>query len=959
MQPSRFGRAAVGALLVMLLAALPAVAQTGTIAGVLVDAENGETLIGANARIEGTATGAATDIDGRFAISNVEPGTYTLVFSYIGYNTATVTEVVVAAGETTRLELALTPESVSIDEVIVEATALTNTEASLLRTRQKAAAVSDAISAQAMAQTGSGDAADAMSKVTGASVVGGKYVYVRGLGGRYSSAQLNGTNLPSADPDQNSAQLDLFPTNLLDNIVATKTFTPDQPGSFSGGSVNITTKAFPDALTFKLSSSLAYNTEVSFSDDFLTGPTGETDWLGFDEGMREIPAALNGSDLKIPRASQARNNPDLAQQLDALSKSFNSVMVPRPGEAGMNQGYALSFGNQFSLFGRPFGFVASGTYSRAYGGYEDGATAQFEATDPNADSLNVNFDFADRVGEQKAGWGLLGNLTYQVHPYHELGFNVLRTQDGEQVGRYQVGTYPKNTRPPVHFETYVLQYTERAVSSYQGRGAHYLKGAADLRAEWNAAVTSTSQEDPDLRFFFDQFVQVDLDRDGTPDTTVYDINLGSSNATPPTRVFRDLQEDNVEANVSFELPVHLGLASALRFKTGASFLRKERAFRERKFNYRDNALDFSDFGGDIDAFFSSENVGIIAENDGRHTFGNTIEEGTRPANNYDGTQQVTGVFGMVDASLSRRLRFIGGARYETTDMEIISQDSTKAAGEISEGDVLPSLNLIYALGQNMNLRASATRTLARPTFREIAPFTSFSFAGGPELSGNPDLERTLITNLDARWEWFARPGEIYAVSGFYKYFQDPIERVFLSNNNQVSFVNVPSATVYGLEFEIRKTMGWLAEPLRYLTVSANLALIHSNVDVPPRELELAEGFDIGAMRPFQGQSPYVLNVGLAYENYESGTLATLAFNRYGERLSSVTLGGAPNIFEQPRNDLFVSVGQRVFNLLDVRLSIDNLLRADFVESQEYKGATFVTRRYDLGRTVKLSFSYDL
>jgi len=938
--------------------ALPAYAQNGSLVGIVVDSENGEPLIGANVLVQGTVTGTAADLDGRYTLKLPE-GTYAVEYRYIGYNRKVVEGVSMVAGQVTRIDISLAPESVGLDEVVVEARSLENTEAAMLSQRQKSAAFKDAISAEAMSQSGSGDAAEAMSKVTGASVVGGKYVYVRGLGGRYSNAQLNNTNLPSADPDQNSAQLDLFPTNLLDNIVATKTFTPDQPGSFSGGSLNITTKAFPDALSFKFTSSLAYNTQTSMSDRFLAGPTSGADWLGRDGGLRAIPKSIDIADLDIPRPSQARDDPEMAQQLDQLSKAFSGVMVPVVGEAGPNHGYALSFGDQFSLFGQPFGFTTSGTYSRDFGGYEDGSMAQFEATDPNADSLNVNFDFRDMLGEQTTAWGLMSNFTYQVHPHHEIGFNLLRTQEGEQHGRYQTGIYPKNSRPPVQYETYVLQYTERSVASYQARGDHFLKGLAGLRAEWNAALTGTRQEEPDLRFFFDQFVHVDLDRDGTPDTTVYDINLGSSNATPPTRVFRDLHEDNAEANFSLELPIRVGLPSAVRLKTGGAFLRKERGFTERKFNYRDNSLDFSDFGGDVSAFFDAQNVGIVGEEDGRYTFGNTIEEGTRAANNYDGTQEILAAFAMLDLPILRDLRFIGGVRYETTEMGIVSRDSTQAPGSISERDLLPSLSVVYAVGGNMNVRASATRTLARPTFREIAPFTSFSFAGGAELSGNPDLDRTLVSNLDVRWEWFARPGEVLSVSGFYKLFENPIERVFVSNNNQVTFVNVPEATVFGVEFEVRKNMGFIAGWLNNVTANANLALIESEVEVPQRERDFALGFDIPATRPFQGQSPYVLNVGVAYENYRSGTTASASFNRFGERLSSVTLGGAPNVFEQPRNDLFVSVGQRLVNILTVKVSVDNVLDTDFVESQEYKDATFVTRRYKLGRTFKLSFTYDL
>ena len=933
----------------------PALAQKqGTIVGVVVDSENGETLPGANVVIEGTSIGTTTDLDGNYKLQ-VEPGTYNLVFSYIGYNNATVQNVEVTAGAPTRIEMELTSEAIGMDEVVVEARAVQNSEAALLSQRQKAVAMKDAISAEAMSQSGTGDAAEAMSKVTGASVVAGKYVYVRGLGGRYSSAQLNGTSLPSADPDQNSAQLDLFPTNLLDNIVATKTFTPDQPGSFSGGSVNITTKDFPETFTLKASASTSYNTAISLSDNFLTSPSSDTDWLGFDDGLRSVPDVLEG-DVSIPRPTQATRDPEMAQQLNVASEAFGNVMTPLPGEAGLNRSYSLSVGNQFSLFGRPFGVVASGTYNRDYSGYGAGTTAQFEATDPAATSLNPTFNLNDTRGTHQVNWGLISNLSYEPHPFHQIGFNVLRTQDGESLGRYQVGPYPKNLAETVRYETYVTQYTERSVMSFQTRGEHYLKALSDLRVDWNAAYTDTKQDEPDLRFFFNQFVDVTR---GDSTVRLRDINTGSSNATFPSRIFRNLQEDNREGNLNLELPLDVGLASPVRFKTGGSYLRKERMFGERKFDYNDNVLDFSNFDGDIEAYFSNENVGIISEEDGRFTFGNTIQENSVAANNYNASQEVAGVYAMAELPLFQRLRVIGGARYETTDMEIISEDPSKQPGRISTGDLLPSLNLIYALRNNMNLRLSGSRTLARPTFREIAPFTSFSFAGGPTEFGNPELNRTLITNLDARWEWFAQPGEILAVSGFYKYFQDPIERVIVSNNNQITYNNVNQATVLGAEFEVRERLGWIASPLNALVANANLALIYSEVDVPARELEFAQGFDLDPTRAFQGQSPYVLNLGLAYENPNSGTLASLSYNRFGRRLMAVSLGGAPNIFEQPRNDLYASIGQRVFGTLELKFSIDNLLGAAYVESQEYKGRAYTTREYEIGRTYKLSISYDL
>ncbi|RMF61479.1 MAG: TonB-dependent receptor, partial [Bacteroidetes bacterium] len=229
-----------------------------------------------------------------------------------------------------------------------------------------------------------------------------------------------------------------------------------------------------------------------------------------------------------------------------------------------------------------------------------------------------------------------------------------------------------------------------------------------------------------------------------------------------------------------------------------------------------------------------------------------------------------------------------------------------------------------------------------------------------QTAGNPDLQRTLINNYDVRWEWFMRPGEVLAVSGFYKYFKNPIERVVISNNDQETYQNVPRARVAGVEFEVRKLLDFVALPVvRRMTVSTNLALIHSETDVPERELAFAEGFDIGTTRPFQGQSPYVFNLTLAYDHLERGTSVSASYNRFGKRLARVSIGGTPNIFEFGRNDLNLVVKQRLVGNVDARFAVANLLDDDYVEGQEYNGRRFEARRYRLGVTYKLSLTYNL
>ena len=287
-----------------------AVAQeSGSIFGKIVDSMTGEDLIGANLFLEGTTIGAASDLEGNYRITNIPSGIYTLSASMVGYTKLTVAELEIKSGESKKLDISLTSEAIETEEVVVTARMILNNEASLLKNRQKSNSISDAISSELISRSGSSNAGDAMTKVTGASVVDGKYVFVRGLGDRYSSMHLNGTELPSADPDKKAFNMDLFPTGVLDNIVTIKSFTPDKPGNFSGGLVDIATKSYPDVFTLKLSGSSSYNSSVTFNDKFLTYNGCKTDWLGFDDGSRAMPEIFSNPNLVIPTKSSARNNP--------------------------------------------------------------------------------------------------------------------------------------------------------------------------------------------------------------------------------------------------------------------------------------------------------------------------------------------------------------------------------------------------------------------------------------------------------------------------------------------------------------------------------------------------------------------------------------------------------------------------------------------------------------------------
>ncbi|MDX1428785.1 MAG: TonB-dependent receptor [Rhodothermales bacterium] len=947
---------AIIALLVGLALAAPLRAQstdspeTGTVAGVVVDAQTGETLIGANVVLDGTLIGSTTDIDGHYTIPAVPVGLQTLVFSYIGYTQQTVRNVEVERGGLTRIDIALSPQTVGMDEVVVEARALRNNEAVLLRDRQKALAVSDAISAEAISKSGSSNAADAMEKVTGASVVGGKYVYVRGLGERYASTHLNGAEMPSADPDKKAVQFDLFPANLLDNIVTIKTFTPDKPGNFSGGLVDISTKAFPEELDVKFSAKASFNSGTHFGNDFLTYPGGGTDWLGVDDGTRGLPSLLSDPNLVIPSAQRARRDAELAAMLDAVSKSFNSVMAPLAATAPANSSYSLSIGSRTDLIKRPLGFVVSLTYSRSASSYDNGTTGRYSFT---GSDLATDLDLKDALSSDEINWGGIANVSYQFSPRHELGLNTLYSRSAESAARLQEGLWPKELGDDpnsIRTNRYLL-YTEREIYSFQLRGKHNLPFLAGTTIEWNASNARTLQDEPDRRFFASTRRTI-----GTTEV----LSASSSGFSDPSRYFRNLDETNRNAALDVSVPFKAWTGTKGKVKFGGAAQRSDRDFRERVFSYS-SSPDIR-FEGNPETYFAAANMGIVALDTlrKRFEFGQVISDDTKLRNNYDGTGEVDAAYAMIELPLTRALKIVGGARLETTDIRVASRDSSVGIGSLDRTDVLPSVNAVYALTDNMNLRAAFTKTLARPTFREIAPFESFDFTVGDFRIGNPDLDRTRITNYDLRWEWFTRPGEILAVSLFYKDLENPIEEAIVGGTNgQLQYQNVDRAKVYGAEIEVRSALDFIWGRLSNFSTGVNFSLVKSIVDIPETERAAREAVNpnIGKTRELQGQSPYILNADLSYDNAGNGTSVGAFFNVFGRRLSNVSLGGTPDVFERPSAQLDLSVSQRLHRNWSVNSAVKNVLNSTRKWSHLFNDQEFVYQEYNRGQTFSLGVTF--
>jgi outer membrane receptor protein involved in Fe transport len=936
----------------------------GLIIGKIIDSKTGEELIGANILLEGTNIGSSTDLNGNFEIKSVNSGTYTLIASMVGYSKLIVTEVDVKNNQSVKLDLTLTPEAIETDEVIVTARMLEDNEASLLKQRQKSNSISDAISSELISRSGSSNAADAMSKVTGASVVGGKYVFVRGLGERYSNTHLNGTELPSADPDKKSFNMDLFPSGVLENITTIKSFTPDKPGNFSGGIVDIATKSYPDKFTFKLSGSSSYNSATSLNENFLSYNGGGKDWLGMDDGSRNIPASVANPDVIIPSSSTARFNEEEAILLDEISKSFNSQMSPGQITAPVNQSYSLTMGDQIDLLNMPLGYLASFTYNREYSFYENGKSGRWKLSGNvnSVESLTELQFLNDSKGTDEVNWGGLITLNLKPDPRHEIGGDFIYTQSGQSAARFLEGRWDEqfNQNSNAVFQTRVLSYTERNLQSYQLHGKHFFESILGLSVNWSGSISTTSQIEPDTRYFTNHYSVQNIQG---VDTLNYSIT--PSTYSLPSRYWRDMNEDGRTANLDLVLPFNVWSFRQSKLKIGGAFNEKERDFYERRFEYKlgDFSLGAPRYNGDPDYFFAPENVGVLWYDStrNRYVFGSHIAETPDPrGGNYNGYEKVSALYSMIELPVTASLKFIGGARYEISKMEVYGKNSI---GYLNNNDVLPSVNLIYLLTENMNIRSSYGKTLARPNFREKAPYANYNFAADFIFIGNPDLKRTLIDNYDIRWEWFLRPGEIIAVSGFYKFFKDPIERVinvqFVSEGGEVFYDNIDRAEVFGAEIEIRKRLDEILDVLSNFSIGTNVSLINSKVSIPAEELESIRAIDPDAKdtRQLQGQSPYIINLELSYDNMSTGTYASVFYNVFGDRLAEVSIGGTPDVFERSRPMFDFTISQNVFNNFNLRLSIKNLLNSPFKLSHEFKDAEYIRSEYRTGTSVSLGLNY--
>ncbi|MEX0810819.1 MAG: TonB-dependent receptor [Chitinophagales bacterium] len=914
----------------------------GTIRGRVTDAETGEEMIGTNVLIKGTSTGTTTDLDGNFTISNVETGTYDLEASFISYEKKTITGVEVKDGEVTVIDFNLGEASLEVSEVVVEAKKVRNTESAVITLQRKSSSILDGISSAQIAKNGDSDAAAAVSRVTGVSVEQGKYVYIRGLGDRYSKTLLNGAELPGLDPNRNSVQMDLFPSNTLDNLLVYKTFSPDLPASFTGGLLNVVTKDFPEKFNLQFSTSLGYNTNSSFNKNFMTYEGGSLDALGIDDGSRDVPeAALN--DLQAYGIGMSEEE---ANRLRAATESFDNNMDFSRQRSFMDHSHSLALGNQSRLFNRPIGYNISLSYKRSFDYYDNGESGRYVLIDDydRTRRLNADLSLSDEASTESVLWGGMFNTNYKINSNNKIGATVLYNQSADKTARFQQGRKLIDD-PRLRYQTRSLTFLERSIFAAQLKGEHLLKNLNNTTVDWVSSYTVSSQDEPDMRFFTSGFRVNNGD-------TLHSIEPSVSQL--PTRYYREMQEMNVDNKLNITVPFNQWGGQKSKFKFGGSYVYKNRDFREDQYRF---ARQTNAYSGDPDTHLAADSL-FGPEND-KGVYAQTAFEAK---NNYDAYEKTAGAYVMVDMPLVSTLKFSGGVRMEHTDILLESFDEDVENGELNNTDFLPSANFNYGLSEKMNLRASYNRTLARPTFRELAPFASFSFIGDFILLGNADLQRTLIDNVDLRWEMYPNPGEIFSASVFYKDFKNPIERAFnplAPNSDELNYRNVDRAQLIGVELEFRKNLNFISEALQDLSLGGNFTYVYSRVDIAEDELANIRNLNPEAesTRPMFGQSPYIINAFINYDNDKTGTNVNMAFNIFGPRLAVVIPSATPNVYEKPRPSLNFSISQNIGKHFALSLNANNLIDPDYALVYTFKDTEYAYQSYNIGRTFSLGFTY--
>ncbi len=907
-------------------------AQSGKLTGKVTNEKN-EPLPGVTIQIKG-GNGARSASDGTYQLSLNRGSRYELTFSIIGYETKVISDVEFTAAST---ELNVTMKSQPKEEAGVVITTRTTQRResvnSLLQFQKNTNTVASVISAESIRRSPDRNTGEVLKRTPGASIQEGRFIVVRGLADRYNQAMLNGILLSSTEPDRKTFSFDLIPAPMIDNIVINKAFVPEYPGEWAGGLIQVNTKDIPTKGFFNLQVGTGFNSQT-IGRDFLKDKGGKWDWLGIDDGTRGLPSGYT-TKSEFDTSSSGRKT--------ALGRTMRNAWAPEVANAPMNVSFQANGGFSTKLFGKTIGGTAGVIYTKNNRNLD--LLNQQNSLSNGVFSQNTSFN--DRRYAQDVSLGALGSVSMVLNQRNRISLKSIINVNSSNSVTSRNGLDRNRTDSIVTGSEF--SFRQNTFFTTQLAGQHTV--ATDLKLNWYGSFNILDGYVPDQRRIL--YTKVNP---ADPYRVLVSNTLSQQSGS---RIFQNLSDYIYTAGGDLAYGFD-AFGQKQTVKGGYMFQVKDRLYDAKLFAIYYAGQDQRIKELPADQIFAPQHFGSAAEN----KFGFDAIKGN--TFRYMANTILNAGFLQFDNQLSDRFRLVWGLRVEDYDQlvgSVKTWDPRHTHTRVT--DYLPGLNATYKINSRSNLRISGSQTVIRPELRELSALNLYDFELNASVQGKPDLKRTKVTNADLRYELYPRAGDVLTLGAFYKRFKDPIEQVFNEGSGGAStftFQNPEKAYSYGAELDFRKKLDF-ATGLKNFTFQGNFAYIKSRIRDSALNID----------RPLQGQSPYLVNLGLLYDWQQRGVTATVLFNQIGKRIylvGDISSGaGSPDIYEASRPLLDFQITKKLFNdRSELRLNVSDILnRTQYFyqnanpvkETDLDKGADAYrfTRRF--GTTFSLTFNYSI
>ena len=799
--------------------------------------------------------------------------------------------------------------------------------------KRATAAIANVLDAEAFSRAGDDNVAEGLKRVSGLNLAGGKFVYIRGLGERYSSTILNGSTLPSPEPIRRVVPLDLFPASIIDSVLVQKTFSAQYPAEFAGGAIQMRTKAVPDEPFFEVSSSIGYSGNTSFQDGY-TYPGGDSDWLGVDDGSRDIPGPLK--DAIAGNRELKRNNPFFQNgfepgELEAIGESLSSNYTASKEKIQPDVSASTTFGTAWYGDNIRIGGLANLSYSNSW----DSITVSRNTYVANRDgelSQRNDMDFTSTEHSVDTSMFLTGGIEY--NDAHSLKATVLQIRKMDDLAGVSTGFLATESQDIMSTR---LEWIERDLLSTQIEGEHVFYDWNELTLNWHYNESRAKREAPDFR-------QNRFELDPNTDQYVFSLRADANQ-----RWWSALEDNNEDYGFTAKMFLETPFNTNTELSFGMTEVNKDRESEIRRFLFLANGSDAFDFDlrtrGSLNDIVTPE---TISQN------GFELREGTRATDNYTADQELDAYFVEADIELTYWLRLLAGARVEDSVQSVTTYNlffpDEAIVSTLESDDVFPLLTATWILDDyNMQVRAGYSETISRPDFRELSPAPFVDPVTGFIIVGNPDLTVGYIDNFDLRWEWYMSGDESISVGLFYKEFESPIEAIIEPGAaNQRTFINAQTASTRGIEIDAFKWLDFINDDWANWFVASNLTLIDSEVTIRPED----RGIVTNATRALQGQADYIFNVQLGFDdNFRQK--GSLVYHITGDKIREVGILGQPDVYDEAYGELDFTYTRFLTDNLTLNFKGKNLLN----RMRETTQGGFDVNSYFEGRSASVGMEY--